>query len=73
MTKGRLHAKKFNSSQKAVIAARLMPFYSKRANARQVEAGKQHGKGQGSKVPEKIPEPKGKDARDEAGKAVRCD
>ncbi len=66
-----LHAKKFDASQKAVIASRLMPFYTQAAKERQVEAGKQHGKGQDSKEVEKIPQAKQKTkARDEAGKAA---
>lgn len=34
VTAGNLHAKKFDASQKAVIAARLFPFYAERAKVR---------------------------------------
>jgi hypothetical protein len=69
-----LHAKKFDASQKAVIASRLMPFYSLAAKERQVEAlkrGNETKHGEDSSIVEKIPPSKQKTkARDEAGKAA---
>jgi hypothetical protein len=56
------HAKKFDASQKAVIASRLMPFYKQAAKERQVRKS-------ADSVVEKIPPQKTK-ARDEAGKAA---
>ena len=67
VTASNLHAKKFSTDQKAMIAARLRPFYEAQAKDRKREAGKEYGKGQQPKVVEKIPQPK---ARDEAGKAA---
>ena len=68
VTASNLHAKKFNSSQKAVIAARLMPFYSERAKERQREQAKIN-QPQNQKV-EKIPLSEKSKARDEAGAAA---
>ena len=62
-----LHAKKFDASQKAVIASRLMPFYSLAAKERQRQSG---GDVRSKTVKEKVPEPKKSQARDEAGKAA---
>ena len=54
------------SWQKAMIAAKLRPYYAAQAKER-MEAGRpKEGK-------EKIPEVKKADSRDEAGKAVRFD
>ncbi len=63
VTAGNLHAKKFDASQKAVIAARLMPFYAEKAKERMEAGNNQHTK----RPVEKIPQGK---ARDEAGKAA---
>jgi protein gp37 len=64
VTAGNLHAKKFSTDQKAMIAARLRPFYEAQAKERQ-----KGGQG-GVLLPEKIPEGKSRDSRDEAGKAA---
>jgi len=61
------------SDQKAMIAAKLRPYYEALARERQEAALKQGNKtkhGGKTSIPEKIPESKGKDARDEAGKAA---
>lgn len=53
-----------------MVAARARSIYDQQAKARQIESGKEHGRG---KVPENLPEPIAKantDARDAAGKAV---
>jgi hypothetical protein len=61
-------------SDKAMIAARLRPFYEAQAKERQEAALKQGNKtkhGDKSSIPEKIPESrKSRDSRDEAGKAA---
>jgi hypothetical protein len=67
--KHHLHAKKFDASQKAMIASRLMPFYSLAAKERQLSGLKQNQSE--TTVKEKVPERKKKSqARDEAGKAA---
>lgn len=73
VTAGNLHAKKFDASQKAVIAARLMPFYQEKAKDRQraaLEQGNKTKHGGKSSIPEKIPESRSNDSRDEAGAAA---
>ena len=74
VTANNLHAKKFSTDQKAMIAARLRPYYEARAKERQVEAVKVGNKTRhqgASPVPEKIPElRKSCDSRDEAGKVA---
>lgn len=62
VTANNLHAKKFDASQRAVIAARLRPFYDQAAKARQ---GTRTDLGN---IPQKVAG--GNDARDAAGKAA---
>jgi hypothetical protein len=51
-----------------MVAARAREIYDAQAKERQVESGRNHGRG---KVPENLPEPiNAGDARDKAGKAV---
>jgi hypothetical protein len=58
----------FGHSARAMIAARLKPYYEAQAKKRQRESG---GDVRNKTVPEKIPEPrKSRDSRDEAGKAA---
>jgi hypothetical protein len=64
VTASNLHAKKFSTDQKAMIAARLRPYYEVRAKERQRESG---GDVRNKKVVQKVAQPK---ARDEAGKAA---
>jgi|LakMenEpi03Aug12_release.lakeMendotaPanAssembly.Ray.scaffolds.fasta_scaffold56827_3 protein gp37 len=85
VTAKNLHAKKFDAGQRAIIAARLRPFYDKLAKDRQVASGEQFGRG--TKVVQKVAQPMSdqhriyslaeereafdrKKARDEAGKAA---
>ena len=63
VTASNLHAKKFSTDQKAMIAARLRPYYEKQAKERMEAGNNQHTK----RPVEKIPQGK---ARDEAGKAA---
>jgi len=63
------------SDQKAMIAAKLRPYYEALARERQEAALKQGNKtkhGGKTSIPEKIPESIVK-SRDEAGRAVRFD
>jgi protein gp37 len=50
-----LLSKKFDASQRAIVAADLSPYYERQARERQVASGEQFGKG--AKVVEKIPQP----------------
>jgi hypothetical protein len=61
-------AKKFSTDQKAMIAARLRPFYEAQAKERQREQAKIN-QPQSQKVEKNPLSEKGK-ARDEAGKAA---
>ena len=66
VTASNLHAKKFSTDQKAMIAARLRPFYEAQAKER-YEATVGRPKKDADKSVEKIPQIK---SRDEAGKAA---
>ena len=68
-----LHAKKFSTDQKAMIAARLRPYYAAQAKERQEAALKQGNKtkhGDKSSIEEKIPQPRKSQSRDEAAKVA---
>ena len=61
-----LHAKKFSTDQKAMIAARLRPYYAAQAKIRMEAGENQHTK----RPEEKIPQARRSQSRDEAGKAA---
>lgn len=61
VTGDNLHSKKYDASQRSMIAQRLRPFYDAQAKARQVRKP-------ADSVPEKIPGQR--DSRDQAGKAA---
>jgi len=63
VTASNLHAKKFSTDQKAMIAARLRPYYEKQAEKRKSDNG-------GAPQVEKIPPAAKAKSRDEAGKVV---
>jgi len=63
------HRRHMTPSQLAMVGEKAKGLYAKQAKERQKEAGKTHGKGQ-PKLPVELPEAKGFDARDAAGKAV---
>jgi len=63
VTAKNLHAKKFDASQRAVIAARLRPFYDAQAKERQIRKP-------ADSVQEKVPEQNNQQARDAAGKVA---
>jgi len=68
VTANNLHAKKFSTDQKAMIAAKLRPYYEALARERQKHHG---GTAPGVKsLVEKIPQVKKSRARDEAGRAA---
>jgi len=60
------------SDQKAMIAAKLRPYYEAQARER-YDATVGRPKKDGNKSPEKVPAIKKADSRDEAGRAVRFD
>lgn len=63
-----LHRRHLTPGLRAMVAARAKEMYVAAAKERQIESGKNHGRG---KVPENLPDPIDHgDARDAAGKAV---
>lgn len=64
-----LHRRQLTPSQRAMVASRAREIFDRQAKERQKTGGKTAGKGR-PQVPAKLPEPKGGDARDQAGKAL---
>jgi protein gp37 len=71
VTAKNLHAKKFSASQRAIIAARLMPLYEEQAKQRQIASGGDKKSEESKSVVQKVAPPIEKSkARADAGRAA---
>ena len=67
-----LERRDLTAGQRAMIGARLEPMYAKAAKEEQRKAGREHGRGQGGKVPADSPEANRREneSREQAAKAA---
>jgi hypothetical protein len=65
-----LFRRHLTAAQRAMVGAKTIEMYAKRAKERQKQGGKNSGKVRNNEVPVKVPELQKGDARDQAGAAV---